>query len=242
MTIFREIEKRLENLVEGFFNNRFHSSLQPIELARKLAAEMDRKRQISVAHTYAPNAFTVAVAPPDLVEFEGFEQSIVTELADYLTAYAQDKKYRLPGAIQITLTDDQGLRSGDCRVFSHLEESRSAAEVAGHTQVIPTEEIRSLVEASPKARLENLDLGLAFDLDADSLSIGRSADNDVVLTDSGISRHHARLEREKNTYLLTDLGSTNGTFVNDREISQVTLADRDRITFGALNLTFRSKL
>ena len=70
MSIFKDIEKRLENLFEGFFNDRFRSALQPVELARKLVAEMDRKRQISVTLVYAPNIYKVSLSPSDLAEIE----------------------------------------------------------------------------------------------------------------------------------------------------------------------------
>jgi adenylate cyclase len=59
----------------------------------------------------------------------------------------------------------------------------------------------------------------AFELVGSSITIGRGADNDIVIDDKMVSRHHARLELQANTYLLMDLGSANGTWVNDRRIS-----------------------
>jgi pSer/pThr/pTyr-binding forkhead associated (FHA) protein len=54
----------------------------------------------------------------------------------------------------------------------------------------------------------------AFQLVGPSITIGRTSDNDIVLDDNMVSRHHARLELQANTYVLTDLGSANGTWVN----------------------------
>ncbi|MDH4136641.1 MAG: FHA domain-containing protein, partial [Anaerolineae bacterium] len=59
----------------------------------------------------------------------------------------------------------------------------------------------------------------AFELVGPSITIGRGADNDIVIDDKMVSRHHARLEMQANTCLLTDLSSANGTWVNDRRIS-----------------------
>jgi pSer/pThr/pTyr-binding forkhead associated (FHA) protein len=69
-----------------------------------------------------------------------------------------------------------------------------------------------------------------FDLDQDVLSLGREAGNDLVVEDPQISRRHARLTRQGHSYLLEDLGSTNGTFVNGSRVSTpVLLANGDLI-------------
>jgi len=69
-----------------------------------------------------------------------------------------------------------------------------------------------------------------FDLDKDVLTLGREAGNDLVVEDPQISRRHSRLTRQGNSYLLEDLGSTNGTFVNgSRVTTPVLLANGDLI-------------
>jgi hypothetical protein len=69
-----------------------------------------------------------------------------------------------------------------------------------------------------------------FDLDKDVISLGREAGNDLVIEDPQVSRRHARLTRQGNSYLLEDLGSTNGTFVNgSRVTTPVLLANNDMI-------------
>jgi hypothetical protein len=62
--------------------------------------------------------------------------------------------------------------------------------------------------------------GKAFDLDKDEVFIGRDINNDVVINDSEVSRRHARLTRQAEGYLLEDLGSTNGTFVNGERLTR----------------------
>jgi ABC-type multidrug transport system ATPase subunit/pSer/pThr/pTyr-binding forkhead associated (FHA) protein len=64
-------------------------------------------------------------------------------------------------------------------------------------------------------------------LDWADYTLGRMPDNTIVLPANGVSRHHGRLERHEGAWLYTDLGSTNGTFVNDRPVAQVVLADGD---------------
>lgn len=75
--------------------------------------------------------------------------------------------------------------------------------------------------------------GQVFVLDRASLSIGRETTNDIVISDADVSRKHAQLTLEGEHYLLEDLGSTNGTFVNGERISgPVALKAGDVILLG----------
>ena len=72
-------------------------------------------------------------------------------------------------------------------------------------------------------------------------SIGRSSQNDVVLEDPTVSRHHATVRREDRGYFLYDFASTNGTRVNGRKVYRKKLADGDIIELGRSILVFISK-
>lgn len=61
--------------------------------------------------------------------------------------------------------------------------------------------------------------GAAFNLEGDQLTIGRDSTNDIAINDAEISRRHARLTFQGGKYVLEDLGSTNGTFVNGQRLA-----------------------
>lgn len=91
----------------------------------------------------------------------------------------------------------------------------------------------------PKPRLvvrSGDSVGHVYPLSKSTYSIGRTADNDIVLDDSSISRVHARLIKVGNGWALEDLGSTNGTSVNGTDITQMALQNGDRVRMGRIKL------
>ena len=75
-------------------------------------------------------------------------------------------------------------------------------------------------------------------LDADPFTIGRSRDCDLVIDDPNISRRHAELRSEGESWRVIDLGSTNGIKVNRRRVDEAALRTGDRITLGITDLDF----
>ena len=81
--------------------------------------------------------------------------------------------------------------------------------------------------------------GREHPLTGETITIGRAIQNDIVITSKRVSREHARVRREGWRVMLEDLGSTNGTFLNDERIlAPVALHDGDRIKIGDVTLTF----
>jgi pSer/pThr/pTyr-binding forkhead associated (FHA) protein len=77
------------------------------------------------------------------------------------------------------------------------------------------------------------DMGFKFRIKPTAVTrIGRETDNEVVLDDQATSRRHAQIQFQDGKYVLTDLGSANGTLVNDQRVTERTLSDRDVIRIG----------
>ena len=118
--VLRAIENRLERLFEGVFGRAFRTSVQPVELARKLAKEMDEHRSTSVRNVYVPNEYTVYLSPGDREQFEGYENSLVSELEEYLSEHAARENYALLTPPRILFETDEDLGVGEFGIATRM--------------------------------------------------------------------------------------------------------------------------
>ncbi|MET0927807.1 MAG: DUF3662 domain-containing protein, partial [Solirubrobacterales bacterium] len=112
ISVLRNLEQRIENLVEGVFSRAFSSQVQPVEIARKLAKEMDAHRTASVSRVYVPNQYTVWLSSEDKKRLEGYERSLEQELSSYLLEHARRHDYALLTRPEVHLEADERLRLG----------------------------------------------------------------------------------------------------------------------------------
>jgi hypothetical protein len=220
--------------------------VQPVELARKLAKEMDSHKTAGVARVYVPNEYTVYLSGKDRTRLEGYERSLEQELSGYLLEHARRRSYDLLTRPTVAFETDERLRLGEFGIQTrlvkppaHEGEAPSQGE-EGHTMVY------SAVRDSPQKAAEK-PVGRAevatravvtvddrrYVLDAARSTVGRSRDADCVLRDPNVSRHHAELRRSPSgDWTIADLGSTNGIKVNGRRVGSTRLKSGDKVTLG----------
>src|SRR3954452_18206396 len=92
MSVLRNLESKLAGLMEGTFSRAFKSEVRPVEIARKLAKEMDDHKVQSLSRIYAPNEYAVWLSPADRRQFEGYESDLASELAGYLLEHARRER------------------------------------------------------------------------------------------------------------------------------------------------------
>jgi hypothetical protein len=252
--VLRAIEQRLERIFEGVFGRAFRTNVQPVELARKLAKEMDEHRSTSVTRVYVPNEYTVYLSPGDREQFEGYENSLVSELEEYLSEHAARENYALLTPPRIVFETDEDLGVGEFGIATRMaqygrrgdEEEAPAAAAPGATMIYkprtqPTE-AASLVELGVEREVAVLSWqGRRRVLDKRRSVLGRSRDVDVQIEDPNVSRRHAEIVQEGSTYWLVDLGSTNGTEVDGRRVQRARLDDGSRFTIGETTVTFSTE-
>ena len=253
MSVLRNLEAKLGGLVEGAFSRAFKSSVQPVELAHKLAKEMEENQMVSVSRVYVPNHYRVFLSPEDREQFESYEPALRKELSDYLLEHSRHEGLALTSRPQVEFMTDERLELGEFGIQAQLlsppeEEEQAGPELApsagdfGHTMVYsPERAARKLEpEAPPSAGRRALLVGEGRRnvLAGERVLLGRSRECDVVLGDANISRRHAEVRRDHDGWSIADLGSTNGVKLNGRRVEHAPLEPGDRITLGLTELTF----
>ena len=256
MGVAKDIEKRLEGLMEGFFTKVFRSGLQPVEVGRRILREMEENRTVSVNRTYAPNDFQVFIGPEDYERFEPMEAGLVREFSELVIDKAKERRFNLMGLPRIAFIKEEKLGqrrvpsrgrarrrprpTGPAGVHARTEFGggratrlgRSAATLPngwgwssrrGRSSIVLDE------EGGARERIS---------VTSSPITIGRLSTNDVVISDSNVSRRHAELKQEGGSWKLVDLGSTNGTLVNGKLGQEHTIRNGDRISFGTSELEF----
>ena len=126
MSVLRAIESRIEGLFEGVFGRAFRTHVQPVELARKLAKEMDEHRSVSVSRVYVPNEYTLYLSPPDREQFAAYEGSLVGELQEYLAEHARREGYALLTPPRVS-SCDADLAVGEFGIATRVVAARGPA-------------------------------------------------------------------------------------------------------------------
>lgn len=249
MSVLRNLESRIEGLVEGVFRRAFSSEVQPVELARKLAKEMDANKTAGVASVYVPNEYTVYLSARDRSRLEGYERSLEQELAGYLLEHARRRSYDLLTRPEVRFETDERLRLGEFGIQTRLvkppahEGGSPSQGEEGRTMVYSAVRPGPGVAQEPGGSVATRAVvGLGdrrYVLDGPNATIGRSKDADCVLRDPNVSRRHAELHSSQSgDWTIADLGSTNGVKVNGRRVSSTRLNPGDQVTLGTTTFVF----
>jgi hypothetical protein len=222
------LERAFERVVEGSIASAFRLRVQPAEIGRRLERAMLDGRVASVGATLGPNAFDVRLHPEDAASFADWDEALCHELETWLAELAYARGILTVGAIHVRVVEDQAVRRRSviavARFDAELRSSQSSRR--GEASTPPMLRLEPTLEGVSRATLVSA-----------TLSVGRAPDNDLMIADAVVSRHHARLEAERNVWRVVDLESTNGTWLNGARISCSAFDVGDELAFGAVRFT-----
>ena len=239
MNALKRFEELMESAVEGSLTELSTGHLQPVEIAKKLARAMDSGQAISAGQTLAPNDYTVRVSSADFTVFAPFRRSLERSLAAYLSRLARERGLSFVRPPRVVVEEEARLRPRRIRIAAETTDgavATPAPTTVEFTARLPVADVQEKLAHTaqllmPEAR--------KLTLDGTVTSLGRQLDNDIVVEDRRVSRHHAQIRFEHRNFCLYDLASANGTSVNGQPIQQVVLRDGDLISLGGVELTFR---
>ena len=215
----QSLERRLERMVEGVFRGS-RGSIRPIELGRRLVREMDDQRSVDVkGRRVVPNDFTIELSPRDYESFNDILDVLQAELVEAAREYAREEGYHFMGPVRVELTTQDSLRPGRFEVVAQLRQA--AGGVGAGSLVLPS--------------------GQRVSLGDRPVTVGRLPECTIPLSDQNVSRRHAEIRPGRGAYVVTDLGSTNGTMVNGTRINgEQRLSDGDILSFGSTYVRFEA--
>jgi Protein of unknown function (DUF3662)/FHA domain len=227
------LEQLLERLLERPAGRLFKTSLQPIQVQRRIERAMEAERRSAGGRTRVPDRYVVRLEPGDLQALIATSPELAGELADSALGFARSHAYTLADRPRVEFVADPTVSPGDVRVETEPAAAVTSAEAPGDDDRTRAFSIpAATLPAAVLREIRRDGTGRSIPVDGGSLTIGRSSDNDLVLDDTRVSRHHARLRARHGMLVLSDLGSTNGCRVNGVRIDEVVLASGDTIEVG----------
>jgi hypothetical protein len=246
VSLIGQFEERLERAVEGFFARLFRSGVHPVEIGKRLQRVMEDGKTVALRRTYVPNVYRITVGSQDYERLAPLEAKIVEELEIFVGEVARQRQWALPDSPRVSFASDRKLSPGEFRITAEAVSLRSEKQPARREARAPAPPVEEPVyeeeeEAIGQPCLVMLKDGRAartVEIDR-RVRIGRQSDNDLVVVDPGVSRHHAEVINANGTCTLRDLGSTNGSYVNGAVVHEHVLRDGDQISIGSTVVEFR---
>lgn len=216
MGLLDNFEKGLERVVNGAFARTFKSGLQPVEITAALRRELDTKAAVVARdRILVPNKFTVHLSPRDHERMSGIGPALIDELTQLVQTHATAQHYQFAGGISIRLAEDPMLGEGIVSIES--------SNVKGEVSWTPILDIA----------------GKRYPITKSRTVIGRGSEADITVDDSGISRRHVEILWDGKRAQVNDLGSTNGSRLDDVPVTKAALPPDSVISIGRTRIVFR---
>ena len=228
-----KIEAHLRYLFEDRLFLIFKHEGQPRLLIEDLIGVMEQNILTNEdGQTFAPDRFVLSVPAPDLIKWQ-VHQDILDEMAAviYTTGQAEGFIFRQAPIIQLR-SDHRSLSVG---IVAHISPENSLLH---DTDAMTQEEQQEIQDSLPEEAFFIVGGTTNFPLTEPVINIGRHSENELILNDPHVSRHHAQLRAINKQYVIFDLGSVGGTLINGKPITQATLFNGDVIRLGMTNLIY----
>jgi len=248
MGFLESLEKNIEKAVRAAFATGSRKRVEAVEIASALRRELDQEAfTISAGRTMAPNVFVVEFSDEDFPRAQDWGTPLAEELCDVVIKHARGQAYTLQGAVKVSFTRNPEVEAGEFRIHSSAqrttESPNTPATPSGHriARGHRREEDEPTQATPAQYWIPVLDVGgERFSINADSVVLGRSAEADITVEDTGVSRKHLEIRRQGDHFVAVDLGSTNGSYVDgERVIGRTELVNGSVITMGRTRITFR---
>jgi len=268
MSLLARFEEVAELLFTGMFKKNSNTRLQPVEIAKELVRAMLKNKQVSISQVYVPNVYRVFLHSSDWSPFASFGDAFLIELSKYIYAEGQKSGFTFLSKPSIELHSDDTVNPHEMFIEVDFddsievlwedpeEEDRDSPESSGvsedwrdRTNVFQGQLPLNLVNPQDYGRksrsvleiIQGPDSGRTFILEGNEYHMGRHAQCEIVLNDAEVSRRHLKISQAGDDWIVDDLGSTNGTWLNGQRITKQKISPGDRVEIGETVLILRKE-
>lgn len=235
---FDRIEEHLRVLFEEKLPKLFTGHQSQRTLVNDLIQVMQENiQEDSEGQRYAPDLYILSVHPEDLIDWQ-MHQDILFEMSSTIQKMGTNEGFLFLKPIKIQLNPDARIKRGRFMVSAYFSPQEPGLS---DTAVMIQDEQNEHELFIPENAMLIIAGKTFFHLEKPIINIGRHSSNDLVLNDPHISRHHAQLRVIKDHYVIFDVGSTAGLYLNGKRISQATLHAGDVIRIGSVNLIYNQE-
>ena len=241
------LESFLEKHIEGFFNRKLGSVVEPAEVLKQLERELLHKRKKGSSETVVPNSYCIELTSAD------YQKLCARKFLDEL--YLQTEKLVIrnncfmDGVLNITVNSNDDIPKGTCRILSSFtdpaQQEAMAGEVESNTIVLdksdfnPPLNLPAEYKSASLLAVEGPDIDSYLEFGEKPIYLGSRVNNDFILTDANASRVHAYITYERHRHILYDAESLNGTYINKQlVVAPQLLHPGDEIAIGETVLLY----
>ncbi len=231
-----EMEARLQNLIEVDLLKILPGMRVEVVIIQKLAAALQQNMTTTEAGlVVAPDVFTLILHPETAKQW--MDQKLLTVVLHSITEVGQEAGFKFTIPPTITITTDEKIPINDVEIVAS-QRIETMAETNATATPLDTGSLESTVQQIPENAFLIVEGVKIYPLNLAVVNIGRRLDNQLVIDDPRVSRNHAQLRAIKGRFVVFDLNSTGGTFVNGQRTSQSVLYPGDIISLAGVALIF----
>jgi hypothetical protein len=259
------VERFFERLFERPAARLFQARVETVNIQRALERVIETERRVRSKRVYVPSHFRVLLNSTDLAGLDGDRALASRQLSDGVRDYARAHGYVLLARPRVTIDASAVVQPGDVRAFAESWSDASATNgssdqsggqphrsngsgelpAAGDEGTAPSDGAGTAVYAIPRPNAPRASLAVRMPgrpvtrmpVTAGTIRLGRARDNDIVLVDDGVSRHHGQIGARLGMLVYTDLGSSNGSFLNGGAVTEIALGPGDVLQLGSSTVT-----
>ncbi len=226
-----ELRALFEKRLLSFFSDNTQGTSLLDDLLRVMKSEI---REVSEGVYYAPDQFILEVSSEDFPEW-GSHQELLDEISSVLERTGLEEGFSFRQSPEIQLYNTPEIPPNEFNVSASFTAPKPALP---DTAAMPQNEQQIKEQTLPENAYFVIGGKKGIPLNKNVINIGRHSDNDLILDDLHVSRHHAQLRVINQQFVIFDVGSSSGLFLNGKKISKATLQAGDVIRLGVTKLIY----